>query len=470
MCPEFLRKTPDERARAVGESGRCFVCLKPGHRSRYCTSDEKCNEDGCGGRHHCTLHGSGRVFSVSNGAKRNSAHRTVAVATPQENETTLLQIVPIRVHGERSFVDTFALLDSGAQVSLCTQDLAEKLELRGETRPLSLNNVEGSGPRRVAMKTSLKLTALAKDSDPATVTASEVWTVPRLNVPSTQISTSARAEWGHLKGLDLALAQPGEVQVLLGANVLEGVLQREVRVGRPGQPVAVKSHFGWALCGKISGLVSTAEQHVMHVHRTQARDSELHEFVRSWWDTETFGTTHNETKPTSHEDRRAVKMLQSSTRLADGHFESPLLWKTDDVAMPDNRLGALHRLERAEQALRKKKQGRQQTIRKLSITTSLTGTPAFYLTSKQPRQMRNAGCYPITLYQIPTSPEKCEWCLTQPPSSREHVSTNNCSQARTFCKSFPGFSFVSVKNQSLSLETLNRCFFRSTSSLRIDPL
>ena len=94
-------------------------------------------------------------------------------------------------------------------MSLCTEDLARKLKLSGESRPLSLNSVEGSGPRRVALKTTLKLTALAQDSDPATVTASEVWTVPRLNGPSTQVSTRARAEWRHLEWLDLAFAQPG---------------------------------------------------------------------------------------------------------------------------------------------------------------------------------------------------------------------------------------------------------------------
>ena len=91
----------------------------------------------------------------------------------------------------------------------------------------------------------------------------------------------------------------------------------------------------------------------MHVHRTPTRDSELQKSLQSWWSTDAFGTAHCEVKPTSHEDRRSVKMLEGSTRLADGHFESPLLWRADDVSMPDNRLGALRRLERTEQALRR---------------------------------------------------------------------------------------------------------------------
>ena len=352
-CPAFLAKTPTERAKFVGESGRCFSCLKQGHRSRQCATVAKCGEDGCTGKHHRALHGSDRIFPRSEAATGGSTRRTVAVATPRENETTLLQIVPIRVHGADNHIDTFAILDSGAQVSLCTEELARKLKLKGETRPLSLNNVESSGRRRMALKTTLKLTPLARDSAPGTVTASDVWTVPRLNVPSPQINSTSRAQWGHLAGLDISFAHPSQVEVLLGANVLEAILQREVRVGQPGQPVAIRSHFGWALCGKISGLVPPSGQHVMHVHRCTSPEQDLNEMVQNWWSTESFGTTHSETKPTSHEDRRALQMLDQSTKLVDGQFESALLWKSDDVNMPDNRLGALRRLERTERSLQR---------------------------------------------------------------------------------------------------------------------
>ena len=352
-CSVFLAKTPAERAKFVGESGRCFMCLKPGHRSRQCTSEDKCGESGCQGRHHRALHGSSRVFPRSEAAGCASSRRTVAVTTPQENETTLLQIVPVRVHGAESYVDTFALLDSGAQVSLCTEELARKLSLKGETRPLSLNNVENSGQRRMALKTSLKLTPLARDSRPGAVTASEVWTVPRLNVPSPQISPASRAQWKHLTGLDISFARPDQVEVLLGANVLEAILQREVRIGQSGQPVAIRSHFGWALCGKISGLIPVEDQHVMHLHRCTSPEDELNELLQNWWKTDSFGTTHSDTKPISQEDRRAVKLMEESTKLVDGHFESALLWKSDNVSMPDNRLGALRRLERAEQSLQR---------------------------------------------------------------------------------------------------------------------
>ena len=63
-CPTFLQRAPEERAKFVGESGRCFACLKHGHRSRQCNSAEKCGEGGCQGRHHRTLHGSGESSPI----------------------------------------------------------------------------------------------------------------------------------------------------------------------------------------------------------------------------------------------------------------------------------------------------------------------------------------------------------------------------------------------------------------------
>ena len=201
------------------------------------------------------------------------------------------------------------------------------------------------------MKTSLKLTPLAKGSESRSVTASEVWTVPRLNVPVPQLSSSARSKWQHLNGLDIAAVGPDQVEVLLGANVMEAILQREVRVGRPGQPVAIKTHFGWALTGSIAGIVPTAQQHVMHVHRCTSQEDELNELLQDWWRTDSSGASHTMNKESYHDVRRAIRMLEETTRLHDGYFECGLLWKNDEVSLPNNRIGALHRLERTEKSL-----------------------------------------------------------------------------------------------------------------------
>ena len=59
----------------------------------------------------------------------------------------------------------------------------------------------------------------------------------------------------HLRGLKLAEepgAAPidgGEVEILLGQDVLQDVFDGEMRVGQSG-PMAISSRFGWILCGR----------------------------------------------------------------------------------------------------------------------------------------------------------------------------------------------------------------------------
>ncbi|KAF0305913.1 Sodium-dependent phosphate transport protein 2B [Amphibalanus amphitrite] len=45
------------------------------------------------------------------------------------------------------------------------------------------------------------------------------------------------------------------VDLLLGANVLEAVLQLEARTGKAGQPVAIRTAFGWTLTGTVKGFL-----------------------------------------------------------------------------------------------------------------------------------------------------------------------------------------------------------------------
>ena len=63
-----------------------------------------------------------------------------------EDSVTLLQIVPVRIHGENGlFEDVYALLDPGSQTSLCTSDVLSSLSIEGVPSKLCLQNVEGSG-------------------------------------------------------------------------------------------------------------------------------------------------------------------------------------------------------------------------------------------------------------------------------------------------------------------------------------
>ncbi|XP_043215496.1 uncharacterized protein LOC122378464 [Amphibalanus amphitrite] len=316
-----------------------------------------CDEDSCTGRHHPTLHGSRRVLLRQRESGTPASHRTVAAAAPgseRRQTKTLLQTVPVRVMGsEGRFVDTFALLDSGAQVSLCSEDILKTLKLEGEAQSLCLDNIEGTGRTRTALKVALELHPLSRDATTTSITVDEVWTVPTLSVPSPKISRTERAEWKHIEGLDIRDVRPEQVKVLLGANVSEAIVQREARVGKRGQPVAVRTDFGWSLSGTVAGLVPPELQHVLHVHREATQEDELDSLLKEFWLTDSFGAKYSSKTSASEDDRRAEQLLQTTTRWRGDRYETGLLWCEDDVTLPCNYTAAVDRLERTERSLQR---------------------------------------------------------------------------------------------------------------------
>ena len=55
----------------------------------------------------------------------------------------------------------------------------------------------------------------------------------------------------------------------------------------------------------------------------------------------------------SKEDERAQRILDQTFTMKDGHYETGLLWKADDIVLPDNRKQAEKRLESLKRRLQK---------------------------------------------------------------------------------------------------------------------
>ena len=116
-----------------------------------------------------------------------------------------------------------------------------------------------------------------------------------------------KQDFPHLNNLSIPEVNSEDVTVLLGANVLEAILQHDVRRGRPGQPVAILTAFGWTLAGSVKSVVKPERLHVMHVHRVLNADEPLNKQVEDWWRTESFGTKYEDVTPRSREDKRDIE-------------------------------------------------------------------------------------------------------------------------------------------------------------------
>ena len=240
-CEQFIDMDVDKRAQLAKEKSLCFFCLdSTEHLARNCERKNLCDVGDCNKRHHPLIHGAAPVF--------------VGASTLDfSNTTVLLQIVPVAVKTpEGKTTNTFALLDSGSQASLVLESFANEIGLEGEKDVLHLGTVNSQGDARLARKVSFSVGALNQNCE---IPVDEAWTVRQLNLPSQKVTRRVVQEFPHLSGLDIPEVDSKDVTMLLGANVLDAVLQRDVRRGSVGQPVAVLTAFGWALTGLVKSFV-----------------------------------------------------------------------------------------------------------------------------------------------------------------------------------------------------------------------
>ena len=368
-CRQFNDLNVEARVDLVFAKGLCLWCLQKGHLAKDCHNNRPCGVDGCQRRHNQLLHGG----SIRNARPTDHATTTdgqpagrggqevpggetrVVTASTRIGKTTgtLLQIVPVRIHGENEdFRDTYALLDPGAESSLCNEAVLNRLNLRGQNGQLCLQTVEGTGRPKASAKVKLELSSLASN-ETRRITVPEAWSVPSVNIDMPNISKSHREGWRHIQDLDIPECSGGQVELLLGANVSEAIIQQEIRTGQPGQPIAVRTAFGWTLTGAVSDLSSGKSRQVMFIQKGSARETELDNMLKDWWTTDAFGTKYDKPVSQSKEDKRAQDILEkTTTKRPDNRYETGLLWKDDNITLPDSKKMAIRRLIGTEKRLK----------------------------------------------------------------------------------------------------------------------
>ena len=207
-CPEYNAKAREERLVVVRTERRCWACLREGHFMRACRSATRCGLNGCQATHHRIIH-EDRSSSTSRRESRAEAQNQSQEGSPivgvalTESTDTLLQLVPVRIHGPKGERDVVALLDSGAQTSLCCKDVLEELGIHGREEDLRLQNVEGSGATQSSFRVQLTVSPLSADAKKGRIVVPEVWSVSKLNVAAPRVSNYKVHSWKHLQDLDL---------------------------------------------------------------------------------------------------------------------------------------------------------------------------------------------------------------------------------------------------------------------------
>ena len=124
------------------------------------------------------------------------------------------------------------------------------------------------------------------------------------------------------------------VSILLGANTPEATIHLEVRHGAKDEPLAIRTMFGWSLFG-TSFKNSDSKDFTCNPVNTSEEDK-IHEMVENFWAQENYGIAPERDTGMSKQDKEAELKLNSHTKMVDGKYEIPMLWKDETVTLPSN--------------------------------------------------------------------------------------------------------------------------------------
>ncbi|XP_063837168.1 uncharacterized protein LOC135086312 [Ostrinia nubilalis] len=165
-------------------------------------------------------------------------------------------------------------------------------------------------------------------------------TINAIKLPPQTIPEEAISRCKHLRGLGCTAMKSAEPLLLIGQDNWELIVGGDVRRGKSGQPVASLTQLGWVLHGPIGKMGNT--ESVNHV-------SDLNELVKQQFELDSIGIT--EVKRNNLEDVRATTILENTAKFTDKGWEIGLLWKKDDVDLPDNYRDAEKRLRGIEKKM-----------------------------------------------------------------------------------------------------------------------
>ena len=185
-----------------------------------------------------------------------------------------------------------------------------------------------------------------------------LWTTPSICEMKAMDWSQSKKRLNHLR--DLEIPKPvgrGEVDLLFGSdNYEELLLPVEHRVGKPGDPVGVKTQLGWTVVGQVPGGVSEcrAANHTYTFHAIPTPELKADELMRKMWDDELVGLADDKSEPLTAEEMLAAEKARRSRRYLDGRYEVGIPWVDDQPPLYSNRAGAEGRLLSLENQLKRR--------------------------------------------------------------------------------------------------------------------
>ncbi|XP_058817455.1 uncharacterized protein LOC131680761 [Topomyia yanbarensis] len=331
FCQDFEKMRLADRIKIVERYKLCKVCLND-HGTAQCKFNLRCRVGNCRERHHYLLH--------------NGVESVAINAHIRTNERIMFRMLPVTLYNGNKAVNTIAFLDEGASVTLLEKSLADRLDVAGVHEPLTIKwTADVTRVESNSMRMNLWISARGSGNK---IKLQMVRTVDELTLPHQELKAAElSAQYKFLKKLPIYSYEMQRPGILIGLNNIDTFAPIESRMGRPGEPIAVRSKLGWTVYGP---KVDTLPVEPLVGFHERVTNEDLHSLLKTYYAVEESNVT---VLQESKEDRRARDILERTTKRVGEHFETGLLWKCDDPQFPDSYPMAMRRLKHLEQKLAK---------------------------------------------------------------------------------------------------------------------
>lgn len=342
-CTAFLQKSIDERMKVASDKKWCFNCLKPSHQLKACKSVFSCRK--CNRKHHTTLHRDqspsqnipNALSAATDGA---GSAASVLVTRAQSNSTVLLATALVQVRDAFGKMQFFrALFDTGSQNNFITLSAVQRLHLKPSNTEVQ---VCGLGEARASIVGEVSCEI---GTNNRTLLHLPMHVISSIcgEQPIAKLNTSGCSYIDTLTLADPGYDIPGPIDILFGADVFADSLLNETKKGRPDQPIAFNSIFGWLLLGKTRLLSNT----LLNASSLET-DNKLNSLVKKFWELDSIPTASS---LTPDEILCEQKYVNEHTRDSSGRYVLRLPFKGIEPTFTGSRDIALRRFYAIEKRL-----------------------------------------------------------------------------------------------------------------------
>lgn len=199
---------------------------------------------------------------------------------------------------------------------------------------------------------------------------SNVHTIQDLQLrPQTLVYSELVDRFKHLVGLPVESYNNVCPRILIGLDHASLGHALKSREGKPFEPIAAKTRLGWVVygsCSRTEREMNYVNVHTIKVCKYQVEsDENLHTAIKNYFALDSLGVTKSERNLLSTEDQRAMDMLGKLTTRKEGRFESGLLWKYDDVRLPNSKGMAYRRWLCLDRRMKRDQEFSESVLRKM---------------------------------------------------------------------------------------------------------